>query len=115
MYAVIKAGGVQHKVSEGDVITVDHMGAEKGSSVEFDVLLLGADDSVKIGKPTVDGAKVVAEVLSEPNQVDEDGNKTWGFRGKKVDVYRYNRRHRTRVGNGFRASLTQLRISSIEA
>ena len=114
MYAVIKAGGVQHKVSEGDVITINHLGAEKGSSVEFNVLLLGGDDSVKIGTPVVEGAKVVAEVLSEPNKVDEEGNKTWGHRGKKVDIYRYNRRHRTRVGNGFRQSLTQLRIASIE-
>ena len=115
MYAVIKAGGVQHKVSEGDVITINHLGADKGSSVEFDVLLVGGDDSVKIGTPLVEGAKVVAEVLSEPNTVDEDGKKTWGLRGQKVDVFRYNRRHRTRVGNGFRQSLTQLRISSIEA
>ena len=115
MYAVIEAGGVQHRVSEGDEITIHHIGMEKGSRVEFDVLMVGGDKSVQFGTPVVSGAKVVAEVLSEPNTVDENGKRVWGYRGKKVDVYRYNRRHRTRVGNGFRASLTKLRIESIEA
>ncbi len=115
MYAVIEAGGVQHRVSEGDEITINHMGLDKGSRVEFDVLMLGGDKSVQFGTPVVSGAKVVAEVLTEPNSKDEDGKRVWGYRGKKVDVYRYNRRHRTRVGNGFRQSLTKLRISAIEA
>lgn len=114
MYAVIKSGSLQYRVSEGDIIDVMHLGLEKSSSIELDVLLLGTDNAVKIGSPTVEGAKVVATVLSEPNSIDEDGNKTWGYRGKKVDIYRYNRRHRTRVGNGFRQSLTKLRIESIQ-
>ena len=113
MYAVIKAGGVQHRVSEGDTITINHLGLAKGTSVEFDVLMLGGE-KVVVGTPTVEGAKVVAEVLSEPNTIDKDGNKQWGLRGKKVDIYRYNRRHRTRKGMGFRQSLTQLRIQSIK-
>ena len=115
MYAVIEAGGVQHRVSEGDEITVNHMGLDKGSRIEFDVLMLGGDKSVQFGTPVVSGAKVVAEVLSEPNKTDEDGKRVWGYRGKKVDIYRYNRRHRTRTGNGFRQSLTKLEIKSIEA
>ena len=115
MYAVIEAGGVQHRVIEGDEITINHMGLDKGSRVEFDVLMLGGEKSVQFGTPIVSGAKVVAEVLTQPNTTDEDGNRVWGYRGKKVDVYRYNRRHRTRVGNGFRPSLTKLRIESIEA
>jgi large subunit ribosomal protein L21 len=115
MYAVIEAGGVQHRVSEGDEITVNHMGLDQGSRVEFDVLMLGGDKSVQFLAPVVNGAKVVAEVLSEPNTSDEDGNRVWGYRGKKVDIYRYNRRHRTRTGNGFRQSLTKLEIKSIEA
>ena len=113
MYAVIKAGGVQHRVSEGDTITINHLGLAKGTSVEFDVLMLGGE-KVVVGTPTVDGAKVVAEVLSEPNTIDKDGNKQWGLRGEKIDIYRYNRRHRTRKGMGFRQSLTQLRIQSIQ-
>ena len=115
MYAVIKAGGVQHRVSEGDEITVNHLGLALGSKVEFDVLMLGGDKAVQLGTPVVSGAKVVAEVLSEPNTTDENGNRVWGYRGKKVDIYRYNRRHRTRIGNGFRQSLTKLRIESISA
>ena len=113
MYAVIEAGCVQNSVTEGDVIDVNHMGLDKGSRVELDVLMLGGDKSLKVGAPVVSGAKVVAEVMSEPNTTDEDGNRVWGYRGKKVDIYRYNRRHRTRVGNGFRQSLTQLKIESI--
>ena len=113
MYAVIKAGGVQHRVSEGDTITINHLGLAKGTSVEFDVLMLGGE-KVVVGTPKVEGAKVVAEVMSEPNTVDEDGNKQWGLRGEKIDIYRYNRRHRTRKGMGFRQSLTQLRIQSIQ-
>ena len=115
MYAVIEAGGVQHRVSEGDEITVNHMGLDQGSRVEFDVLMLGGDKSVQFGTPVVSGAKVVAEVLSVPNTTDEDGKRVWGYRGEKVDIYRYNRRHRTRTGNGFRQSLTKLEIKSIEA
>ena len=115
MYAVIEAGGVQHRVSEGDEITVNHMGLDKGSRIEFDVLMLGGDKSVQFGTPVVNGAKVVAEVLTEPNTTDEDGTRGWGSRGQKVDLDRYNRRHRTRTGNGFRQSLTKLEIKSIEA
>ena len=115
MYAVIEAGGVQHRVSEGDEITVNHMGLDQGSRVEFDVLMLGGDKSVQFGTPVVSGAKVVAEVLSVPNTTDEEGNRVWGYRGEKVDIYRYNRRHRTRTGNGFRQSLTKLEIKSIQA
>lgn len=113
MYAVIEAGGVQHRVNEGDVIDVNHMGLDKGSRVEFDVLMLGGDKSVQVGSPVVSGAKVVAEVLTEPNKINQDGERVWGYRGKKVDIYRYNRRHRTRVGNGYRRSLTKLRIETI--
>lgn len=113
MVAVIKAGGVQHRVSVGDEITVNHLGQAKGSIVEFSALFVSSDDGVKVGTPTVEGVTVKAEVLSEPNSIDSDGNRVWGERGPKIDIYRYNRRHRTRKGMGFRRSITRLHITEI--
>ena len=113
MVAVINAGGVQHRVSVGDEITVNHLGEAKGSIVEFSALFVSSDDGVKVGTPTVDGVLVKAEVLSEPNSIDADGNRVWGERAQKIDIYRYNRRHRTRKSMGFRQSITRLQITEI--
>ena len=64
MYAIIKTGGKQYKVSEGDVLQVEKLDAEKGAKVEFDeVLAIVNDEGVNVGKPTVKGAKVTAEVV----------------------------------------------------
>ncbi len=67
MYAVIKTGGKQYKVTEGDVLKVEKLNAEVNTTVELtDVLLVaGGDNAVKVGKPLVEGAKVVVEVLSQ--------------------------------------------------
>ncbi|MCD6416667.1 MAG: 50S ribosomal protein L21 [Planctomycetes bacterium] len=64
MYAVIENGGKQYKVETGDQIRVDLMGVPEGELVEFDrVLLIGGGDEVKIGRPDVYGARVLAEVI----------------------------------------------------
>ena len=76
MYAIIATGGKQYKVSEGDVIKVEKLDAEVGAKVTFDNVLLVGGDTVKVGTPTVDGAKVEASVVSEG-------------KGKKVIVYKY--------------------------
>ena len=65
MYAIIATGGKQYKVSEGDVIKVEKLDAEVGAKVTFDNVLLVGGDTVKVGTPTVDGAKVEASVVSE--------------------------------------------------
>jgi large subunit ribosomal protein L21 len=66
MYAIIKTGGKQYKVSEGDVLQVEKLDAEKGAKVEFDeVLAIVNDADVNVGKPTVKGAKVTAEVVEQ--------------------------------------------------
>jgi large subunit ribosomal protein L21 len=66
MYAVIKTGGKQYRVQEGDVIRVELLEGAKGDKVTFnEVLMVGGNDSPKVGKPVVEGAKVEAEMLGE--------------------------------------------------
>ena len=66
MYAIIKTGAKQHKVSEGDVLFVEKIADDDGTEVIFNEVLMVSDDSaVKIGKPFVDGAKVVGEVVAQ--------------------------------------------------
>ena len=66
MYAVIKTGGKQYKVAEGDVLRVEKLNAEVNETVELtDVLLVANGEDVKVGTPVVEGAKVVVEVLSQ--------------------------------------------------
>ena len=60
MYAVIVSGGKQYRVTKGDTIYVEKLNQEDGSAVSFDVLLLGSDEGVTVGTPTVAGAKVEA-------------------------------------------------------
>ncbi|MEK7773243.1 MAG: 50S ribosomal protein L21, partial [Deltaproteobacteria bacterium] len=80
MYAVIKTGGKQYKVSQGDVIKVEKLEGEIGSSVEIpSVLAVGEGESLKVGSPTVEGASVVAEILVQD-------------RDKKIIVFKKKRR-----------------------
>ena len=97
MYAIIATGGKQYKVSEGDVIKVEKLDAEVGAKVTFDNVLLVGGDTVKVGTPTVDGAKVEASVVSEG-------------KGKKVIVYKYKRKTGYHKKNGHRQLFTQVKI-----
>ena len=101
MYAVVETSGKQYKVQEGDELLVDLMDATEGSTVELDRVLLLSDKDVKVGTPTVAGAKVTAEVIAHSQ-------------GEKRVTYRYNRRHRTRRLKGFRPDHTTLLIKSIK-
>ena len=101
MYAVIESGGKQHRVELGSEIQVDRLDVQPGDSITLDRVLLIADgDDAAIGQPVVDGATVSAEVLGQD-------------RGKKIIVFKYKPKARTRVKNGFRAELTTLRITDI--
>ena len=100
MYAIIATGGKQYKVSEGDVIKVEKLDAEVGAKVTFDNVLLVGGDTVKVGTPTVDGAKVEASVVSEG-------------KGKKVIVYKYKRKTGYHKKNGHRQLFTQVKTDSI--
>ncbi|MCK6502989.1 50S ribosomal protein L21 [Myxococcota bacterium] len=102
MYAVVVTGGKQYRVSQGDTITVDRLQADVGSTIELgDVLLIGGDE-LKVGAPTVAGAKVVAQVVGHEL-------------GEKREIFKYRRTRRYRRFRGFRPSLTTLSIQSISA
>ena len=103
MYAVIKTGGKQYRVAEGDVLNVEKMNAEAGSEVVFDeVLTVGNDADVKIGQPVVEGAKVTAKVV-------EQG------KGEKILVFKYKAKSNYRKRQGHRQPFTKVEISKIEA
>ncbi|MCL2597002.1 MAG: 50S ribosomal protein L21 [Paludibacter sp.] len=102
MYAIVEILGQQFKVEAGKKLCVHRMNeAECGSEVEFDkVLLVDNNEVVIVGAPVLEGAKVVAEVLSHP-------------RGKKVIVFHKKRRKGYRKRNGHRQDFTELQIKEI--
>ena len=103
MYAVIKTGGKQYRVAEGDVLNVEKLNAEAGSEVVFDVVLtVVIDADVKIGQPVVEGAKVTAKVV-------EQG------KGEKILVFKYKAKSNYRKRQGHRQPFTKVEISKIEA
>jgi len=103
MYAVIKTGGQQYRVSPGDKLKIEKLEAEAGSDVVFDeVLLIGGGDSVQVGTPTVANAKVTAKV-------QEHG------RGKKVIIYKYKRRKGYHKKQGHRQDYTLVLIQNVVA
>ncbi len=102
MYAVIATGGKQYKVSEGDTIRVEKLGAEAGSKFTFNQVLFVGGDNAKIGNPTVDGASVEASVVG-------DG------KAKKVVVYKYKRKTGYHKKNGHRQQYTEVKIDKINA
>lgn len=101
MYAVIKTGGKQYKVQEGDIIRVEKLDVEEGSTVQFDeVLALSDDNGLKIGTPVVNGAVVEANVLGQG-------------KGKKIIVFKYKPKKNYRKKQGHRQPYTQLQITKI--
>ena len=103
MYAIIATGGKQYKVQEGDVLFVEKLDAEVEASIEFtEVLAVGKEDGLVLGKPIVEGAKVFAKVL-------EQG------KAKKVIVFKYKAKKDFRKKNGHRQMYTKLQIEKIEA
>ncbi|WP_348677957.1 50S ribosomal protein L21 [Alcanivorax profundi] len=103
MYAVIKTGGKQYRVEEGDVVRIEKIEVATGESVDFDqVLLVANGDDVKVGQPVVDGAKVTAEVL-------EQG------RHKKVKIIKFRRRKHHRKQQGHRQWYTAVKITGIQS
>ena len=104
MYAVIRTGGKQYRVSKDDVIEIERLEGKVGDKVKFDeVLLLGEDGKApKIGAPTVSGASVVAEVVEQS-------------RADKVTVIKFKRRKNYHRTKGHRQHHTVLKITGIAA
>ena len=111
MYAIITAGGKQHRVVEGETLSIDFIKNKKrGDSIVFDeVLMLKNDAGYKVGTPYVGGVSVQASVV---NNGDGEGE---GVKAKKVYVFRKRRRHNYKKLNGFRALSTQVKIDKITA
>ena len=102
MYAIIRTGGKQYRVTEKSVLTVEKLDVNEGDSVELtDVLLLADGDNVRVGAPLVSGAKVVATVLETA-------------KGKKIHGYTYKPTKNIQRHYGHRQWHTRLRIMSIE-
>ena len=101
MFAIVKTGGKQYRVSAGDQVTVERIVGEVGSQVALsEVLAIGGGDSNAIGNPTVANASVSAKIVQQP-------------RGTKVIVFKKKRRKNYRRKNGHRQELTVLKIQEI--
>lgn len=100
-YAVIRTGGKQYRVAEGDVVRVATLAGNPGEKINFgDVLLIGGE-SVKVGKPTVAGAAVEGEIV-------EHG------RDEKLIVFKFRKRKRSRRKAGHRQNFTAVRITGVK-
>jgi large subunit ribosomal protein L21 len=101
MYAIIETGGKQYTVREGDIVRIEKIGLEAGGKIVFDrVLLLSADDGVKIGDPVVNGASVEANVISEGKE-------------KKITIFKMKSKKGYRKTQGHRQPYTKIQISGI--
>ena len=99
-YAIIRSGGKQFRVAEGQTVRVPSLGEQAGASVEFDVLVVGGDNETKVGSPIVDGARVAGTVV-------EHG------RGDKIIVFKKKRRKQYKRTQGHRQNYTAVKIDSI--
>jgi len=102
MYAIIKNGGKQYKVQEGDIINLDKLDAQPKEKIEVTEVLAVKGEELKVGAPFVDGAKVELEVIT-------DG------KDKKVVIFKKRRRKDSKVKRGFRRQFTKVRVLSITA
>ena len=101
MYAVVKTGGKQYKVAPGEKLKVEQIPADVGAEVVLDqVLMIGEGESVRLGRPVVDGVTVKATVVAHG-------------RGDKVTIFKMRRRKHYRKHQGHRQGFTELRIESI--
>ncbi len=101
MYAIIESGGKQYRVEPGAIVALERIPGDVGSQVELDRVLLVSDGTmVKVGKPTLSGAKVISEIVAQT-------------RGEKIDVFKFKRRKKYRRKTGHRQELTKVRIAEI--
>lgn len=102
MYAVVKTGGKQYRVSKGDRVKIEKIPGEVGGEVRFDeVLMIGGVEDVKVGTPHVSGASVSAKIVRQD-------------RSRKVMVFKFKRRQGYKKKQGHRQAYTQVEITGIE-
>jgi large subunit ribosomal protein L21 len=103
VYAIIESGGKQYRVEPGAILALERIPGEVGSRIELDRVLMVADGAeVRVGHPTVSGARVVSEILAQT-------------RGEKIDVFKFKKRKKYRRKTGHRQELTRVRIAEIVA
>ena len=102
MYAVIKTGGKQYKVSAGDLLKVEKLDGAVGDTIELNEVLMVGGEEVKIGTPLLPEAKVVAQIVEQGKD-------------KKILVFKAKRRKNSRKKYGHRQPLTRLKITDIKA
>ncbi|MGB0590773.1 MAG: 50S ribosomal protein L21 [Myxococcota bacterium] len=101
MYAVIRTGGKQYRVAQGDTLEIETISGEPGAAITFDdVLLVGDDGETRIGTPTVEGATVSGTIVNHG-------------KGRKVIVFKFRRRKNYKRKNGHRQNFTRVRIDGI--
>ncbi len=102
MYAIIRTGGKQFRVTPGDTLKVPSIAADVGDTVTIEeVLLGGAEEDLKVGAPLLDGASVKAEIVAHG-------------RGEKITVFKWKRRKNYRRKQGHRQGFTEIRIDAID-
>jgi large subunit ribosomal protein L21 len=101
-YAVIRTGGKQYRVAQGDVIRVEKLPGDPGAEVAFDEVLMTADEgTVRFGAPLVSGARVTATVMQQD-------------RAKKILIFKKKRRKNYRRRQGHRQAFTAVQVTQIE-
>lgn len=103
MYAVIRTGGKQYRVTEGQKVRVEKLPGAAGDKVTLgEVLMIGGGEAVKVGQPLVQGASVAAEIVGQD-------------KGPKVVIFKFRRRKNYRRKTGHRQPYTELKITGITA
>jgi large subunit ribosomal protein L21 len=101
-YAVIRTGGKQYRVAEGETVRVDRLTGAAGDKVSFDDVLLIGGDTPQIGKPKIAGASVEAEIVGD-------------VKGDKLVVFKFRKRKRSRKKAGHRQGYTAVKITKVKA
>jgi len=99
-YAIIRTGGKQFRVAEGETVRVPTLGDKTGATVEFDVLVFGGENETKVGSPLVDGARVAGTIVGHG-------------RGEKIIVFKKKRRKQYKRTQGHRQNYTAVKIETI--
>jgi large subunit ribosomal protein L21 len=103
MYAVVRSGGKQYRVSQGGSLRVEKLAGEVGASITLDdVLMIGSDDEIKVGTPNVNGAQITGTIVAQG-------------RGEKIRVFKMKRRKGYRRTQGHRQDYTEIRVDEIRA